>query len=86
LLAAAVGGSAIVVMGALTAMAAGQPVSDPPMADSGHESKGPVATVDMGGGMNRGATMTEVAATTTTPGATLPMEKAAPTVKAKAFQ
>lgn len=72
MIAAAVGGGAVVAMGVFTAMVGGGPTSDGPSSAAGP--------------MTMGATVTEVAATTSTPPASLPTEKAVPAVKAKAYQ
>ena len=72
MIAAAVGGGALVAMGVFTAVVGGGPTSDGPSS-----AMGP---------MTGGATVTEVAATTSTPPASLPIEKAVPSVKAKAYQ
>ncbi|CAN5509543.1 hypothetical protein BH09ACT8_BH09ACT8_16880 [soil metagenome] len=72
-IAAAIGGGALVAMGVFTAMVGGPPTSD----------DGPLSAM---GPMTQGATVTEVAATTSTPPATLPTEKALPAVKAKAYK
>jgi hypothetical protein len=71
LLAAVIGGSSLVTMGVLVAVIGGQPMGQPDI---------------VSGPMTRGETVTEVALTTTPPGTALPIEKAAPTVKAKAYK
>jgi hypothetical protein len=71
LLAAVVGSCGLVTMGVLTAV-----VGDPPTG----------GRVVAAGPMTRGETVTEVAATTTVPPSVLPTGKAAPAVKAKAYQ
>jgi hypothetical protein len=70
LLAATIGGGAFVVMGAITAMVGDTPASN---------------TTIVSGPMTQGATVTEVAATTTLPGSVLPTPKAKPAVKATAY-
>ncbi len=72
MIAAAIGGGALVSMGVFAAVLVGAPASDAPLS-----AMGP---------MTAGEPVTEVAATTSTPPATLPTEKAVPAVKAKAYQ
>jgi hypothetical protein len=73
MIAAAVGGGALVAMGVFTAVMDGGPTSDGP----------PVASM---GPMSAGETVTQAALTTSTPPAALPTAKAVPSVKAKAYQ
>lgn len=72
MIAAAVGGGALVMMGVFTAVMDGGPTSDAPASVAGQ--------------MTQGVTVTQVAATTSTPPATLPIEKAVPSVKATAYK
>ena len=73
MIAAAIGGGALIAMGVFTAVVGGGPTSDGP----------PVASM---GPMSAGETVTQAALTTSTPPAVLPTEKAVPAVKAKAYQ
>ena len=66
------GGSALLAMGVFTALAGTSPTHGPDLMSAGP--------------MTRGQTFTEVAATTTIPGSVLPIENAAPVVKAKEFK
>ncbi len=72
LLAAAMGGSALVAMGVFTAVVGGTPASDGPSS--------------IAGPMTVGATVTEGVETTTAPVFVLATEKAVPPVKAQAYK